>query len=907
MFKIFTVFLTCFVFVNFSYSQLNSSGHKIIDNLPKYSNEFHSSKRSVQKPTKCNKDTVEYGRYKGSAFFVVSISKGRSLGQLYSTPKPLILSGFSFYAFVSNNPPSSKKMRIICNVYRAGADSLPKGLPLRSDTIVIDSTFAGGVLTKIEKHATFKPLFIDSAYIITVGSDSANLTAAIVTNSYSAGDGKKENLNCGSISGQWYNGKNLNIGGIAFNADILLHPHVSYNFGTDFTIKSQCYNVSDTVKFTNQANYNMVGSRMYNRYLLYGLGYYCNWWQTDAVNSFGYTYSVDHKIKYAQKQNYLVRLISTVYGYRGMQYGCMDTTEKWLYYKPDFPQVSGPSSACKGDNVSFVVTNPDTGAVYEWYKRISDPLPFYKGKVYAINSLAKSDTFFLRSNNHGCVSLFRNIVLSMSAYPTVLTFKNDSVCSGSKANLKGFTDVGKIEWFTSPTSPAVLWSGSVYQTPVLSSDTFFYIHANNKGCIKGPRIKVSALVDPSFAPNSPLLSKDTTICLSATPNLTLNATAGSGLTIRWFDVSSGGSNIATGSSYNFATSKREVKVFYADAWNGVCGSTREPVEVTVEDYPKVSTVTNGFICKGDSLIMKVAIPFGNADWYDASSGGNLLYSGIRYASLAQTTSDYFVETSNGVCINMTRTLVKGTVNNFPTVIALWGDTICAKNKATLKSKLTGPGTIHWFEYDTSTIELGKGVTFKTATLNGSKSFYGQPEYAGCYGSKQLVAPSVKPIPFSGFNYEVLANQSVKVSPINSAGSSVLWSFGDGTTSVAPAVTHLYVNPGVYKLKLTLTSNANGCVDSTIYSINVLVNDIKTLSKLPSIAIYPNPTKGPLNIDLLQQDGTVKIAVYSMDGQMLLNTHQILVNNHILLDIGPLRTGVYLLKLEGYQPMLFVRE
>ena len=60
------------------------------------------------------------------------------------------------------------------------------------------------------------PITMDSAYILTVETDSANLTAGVVTNNYANGDGDRENLNCGAISGLWYNGRNLNVNGTPF-------------------------------------------------------------------------------------------------------------------------------------------------------------------------------------------------------------------------------------------------------------------------------------------------------------------------------------------------------------------------------------------------------------------------------------------------------------------------------------------------------------------------------------------------------------------------------------------------------------------------------------------------------------------------------------------------------------------
>ncbi|MES2617839.1 MAG: T9SS type A sorting domain-containing protein [Bacteroidota bacterium] len=904
MIKNYLLLAIFFLSLNTLFCQLRTTNHRIIDNQPRRNIDFGNLKRSATKPTACDVDTSQYPRYKGTAFYTITISSGRSLGQLYSAPKPITVYGFTFHAFVASNPPTAKKMNIICNLYKAGLDSLPSGAPLRSDTILIDSTFAGGQLARIEKHANFKPITMDSAYIITVETDSTSMNAAIVTNSYAAGDGKKENLNCGSISGRWYNGKNLNIGGVPFNADILLYPHVKYAIGADFTIKSQCYNLADTIKFTNLASKTIVGSRMYNYYMLYNLGYYCNWWNTgDAL---GYTWTVDHKIKYGTKQNYKIELVSSVYTYRSNTFQCSDTTIKWLYYKPDVPQVSGPGNACFGDSARYLILNPDTGALYQWYKKSTDPTPFFIGTKYTKYSLSKSDTFYVRANNNGCYSNYRMVQLNVNAYPKNITYKNDSICSGSKANLKGNADVGNIEWFESPTGGPVIYTGSNFQTAVLTKDTFFYFQANNKGCIITPRTKVSALVGSNFAPSSPTVSRDTIICLGSTALLPISATAGSGLTIRWFNVGSGGSSIATGTTYNFVPTIREVKTLYADAYNGVCGSTREPVQITVEDYPRIAKLMHDTICKGaDSAILTLSIPFGDANWYDASSSGNIVTTGMRYALLPSASTTLYVETQSNICKSPNRTAITALVNTYPTVVKLYGDTICAKNKATLKSVLSGPGTMIWYDDVAATTPIGTGITFVTPVLNGSKQFYAQPVYAGCVGPVKAVSPLVKPTPFSGFSYEILSNQRVKVSLINLGDTGIKWYFGDGTTSKSSIVTHKYVNPGIYKVKLVVKA-PNGCEDSTIYSLNIIANSINSITALPELKVYPNPSNGKVSVDLGNRGGTISYEIFSIDGQSVMSQMSETDNQKLTVDISHFASGLYILRIAGYQPVMLVR-
>lgn len=864
-------------------------------------NDAISNKRSASIPKNCNVDTVEYSLSKASGLYSITISRGRSLGQLYSCPRPIEINGFTFYAFIPNLQNTYRKMNIICNLYRAGADSLPRGAALRSDTIEIDTNFYRGVIANMEKHASWKPITLDSNYIITVETDTASFNGSVLVNSYIAGDGKRENLNCGSISGLWYSGRNLNVGGTPFNCDVLLHPHVKYKFGTDFSIKNNCYNLTDTVKFINNAPSNLSGSRMYNRYLLYNLGYFCHWWN-DGSN-FGTTYSVDYKAKYNTKGNYNVRVISTVYGYRGNENGCQDTTIKLLSFKPDLPSVSGPSNACIGDTAKFIAVSNDAGVNYQWYDKQNSASPFLINKNYNAFPLTVSDTFYLKASNNGCLSNTRTHILNVNAYPSSLTYKDDSICSGSKANLKGNTDKGVIEWFANSNSPLPFYTGNVLQTQVLTSDTFYYIHANNKGCILGPKTMVKANVGSNFAPNPPTVSNDTNVCLSNNPIVNLSATAQVGLTIRWFDVASGGSSINTGNSLMYMPTQRGVKEFYADAFNGVCGSTRVQIKVNTDDYPAVSKLTLDTICNGDSVYLNAQVPYGNVYWYDAATNGNLLKSGDNLSDKPNATKNYYVQTESGICISPNRTIAKAVVNNYPVINRLIGDTICAKNSAVLKGILTGVGNLYWYESDTSSNKIHNGLIFNTPILNGSKRYYARSEYAGCISPIQSVLPTVLPVPFSGFSYDILTFQQVRVAPINAGSSSIKWDFGDGFKSSNGNVTHRYQTPGKYKIKLTLTSLTNGCQDSTIIFVDILTSSVSENKLNKSLLIYPNPANTKIQ---LSGDLEIKNAkIYNSSGQIIKQVQFDVNSIEQMLDISELSKGLYIITIDNYSPKTFI--
>lgn len=887
-------------------AQVKSANITIKDNVGKHYilDESNGSKRSVQNPTSCSSDTVEYPRYKASTLVTISVSRGRYLGQLYSAPKPITISGFTFYSFIIPNPPTSKKMNLICNLYKAGRDSLPSGSPLRSDTVTIDTTFGGGVLTKIEKKAIWAPITMDSAYILTVETDSATLTAGVVTNNYANGDGDRENLNCGAISGLWYNGRNLNVNGTPFDCDILLHPYVKYKFGTDFTVKNTCFNFNDTQKFTNAAPSNMAGSKMYNRYLIYNLGYICHLWDYD--DGMGYQYTVNGMVKYAYKQNADVRLISTVYGYRGgMMYGCSDTVVKPIYYKPDVPSYSGLTNICIGDSAIIRAQSNDPGVVYEWYDKINSSSPFLKGQMYIRHPFTTSDTMYIRSVNNSCVSSLRTLILKANAYPSNLLVTDDSVCAGSTANLKASVNVGNIRWYNTLTGGLPFYSGNNYQTPVLFKDTAFYVEANNLGCIMTPRMKVNALVGSNFAPQEPVTSTDTTVCLGSGGSVQLRASAGSGLTIRWFNEA--GAQVGNGNNYSFIPTKRETLTYYADAFNGVCGSSKVPVKIKVEQHPAVSSVVRDTICKGDSAHVACSIPYGTAQWFDAATGGNMLGDGLSLTTAPSANTTYYIQTQSDVCVSPTRVSVLAQVNTFPGFTKLWGDTICAKNTARLRGITNGPGTISWYEYDTSTLKLATGATYITQVLNGSKNYYVQTDYKGCVGPLTLVKPTVKASPFSGFIFDVLTWQQVRVTPINSTGSQVFWDFGDGFTSNKYSVTHRYANTGIYKIKLVLTSGLTGCKDSTTVTVEITPSSLRAVEDLPALSLYPNPASGQLFLESDNFNSSTAIAIYDVKGAKVKDVQVSADHGIIRLDISELSGGIYMMYTEGFKPQLFIKD
>src|SRR5690606_7391749 len=121
---------------------------------------------------------------------------------------------------------------------------------------------------------------------------------------------------------------------------------------------------------------------------------------------------------------------------------------------------------------------------------------------------------------------------------------------------------------------------------------------------------------------------------------------------------SGGTPIAKGNVYQFIPSQRGVYNFYVDAWNGICGSSRNPIQVVIEDAPPVTSIISDTVCTGDNAQISATVPFGLISWYDNSSGGILVsnQNNVTISNLQKDTTLY-IETSSLSCISPTRQMV----------------------------------------------------------------------------------------------------------------------------------------------------------------------------------------------------------------------------------------------------------
>jgi gliding motility-associated-like protein len=369
---------------------------------------------------------------------------------------------------------------------------------------------------------------------------------------------------------------------------------------------------------------------------------------------------------------------------------------------------------------------------------------------------------------------------------------------------------------------------------------------------------------------SPTVTAGTqTICAGSTATLT--ATANGGTTLAWYDAATGGTQLATGGTFTTPALTATTTYYIQVSKAGCPNPTRVPVTVTVTPAlptPVLATIAN--VCEGSSATLSVANPDAGVTykWYDAATGGNLVFTGAVFPTPALTTATtYYVEASQGNCTSTARAAAAVSVNPRPVlpVVTASSSTVSAGQTAILTaSSADATNTFNWYTSNTSTTPVYVGATYVTPPLLATTTYYvASVSTNGCTSATRVqVTITVNgggpnPVPceaastqvngvngvalLSGVFNPALAidndtqTASSLVMPVGALGASVYQRVGFGSLSkVGDTVRVLVSSPGKL-LSLSLLGNAaittyvgtNSNGDSRFLNNNLI--DIQLLS------------------------------------------------------------------------------
>jgi len=259
-------------------------------------------------------------------------------------------------------------------------------------------------------------------------------------------------------------------------------------------------------------------------------------------------------------------------------------------------------------------------------------------------------------------------------------------------------------------------------------------------------------------------------------------------------------------------------------------------------------------CETGAVSLLASASLGTADWYDAPTGGTLLFSGVNYTPTVSSTTIYYVEdNAGGGCVSAPRVAVTATVNN----------------------NVTGPtetvascGTYNWNGTD-----YGTSGTYDQVLTSA----------AGCDSTISLI--------LTVDNVDLGVTQTgLNVLTSDQTGASYQWIDCATSSPIANETNQTFTatQDGSYAVIVTLGAcdEQSACTDLLFADMNELATDL--------ISVYPNPSNGIFLVDLSNVDAT-NIHVFNTFGEEVYASK--CSGNSVSVNLKDNALGVYIVQVE----------
>ncbi|MBF4519335.1 hypothetical protein IRZ71_23555 [Flavobacterium sp. ANB] len=253
------------------------------------------------------------------------------------------------------------------------------------------------------------------------------------------------------------------------------------------------------------------------------------------------------------------------------------------------------------------------------------------------------------------------------------------------------------------------------------------------------------IYEASYRYKAPTISGSTTICSGQTATLLANLAVGE--TINWYSAASGGASLGATAAFTTPVLNTATTYYIEIARNGCVNSERFPVTISVDNPVAPIIATAGTtICSGQTTTLNVQAPVAGTDyrWYDAASGGTLLFTGNAFTTPNLTANtNYFVEAGIGSCTNSTRTQVTVNVNPLPATPVPASSSVIIQSGQSVTLQVSSPEsnvTFDWYDVPTNGTVLASGTaTFTTPVLTANKTYYvaARGTVSGCTSSARV--------------------------------------------------------------------------------------------------------------------------------------------------------------------------
>ncbi|MCF8714035.1 PKD domain-containing protein [Joostella atrarenae] len=477
-------------------------------------------------------------------------------------------------------------------------------------------------------------------------------------------------------------------------------------------------------------------------------------------------------------------------------------------------------------------------------------------------SLVNGTTYYAAQIIDDCESTERlavTVSISDILAPTGMTSQN--FCTNATiADLQ--LNETNIVWYDSPTN-----GNLIQEDTSLVDGTTYYAAQIIDDCESTDRLAVTVSIGEILAPTG---MTSQSFCTNATiADLQLNET-----NIVWYNSPTGGNLIQEN------TSLIDSSTYYAAQTDGTCESTeRLAVTVSIGRVTTPTGMTTQSFCT-NATIADLQLNETNIVWYNSPTGGNLIQENTSLID----GSTYYAAQIVDDCESTERLAVTASINNSQeTFISYNSESYCSSdNNASPSITGNANGTFSGSE--------GLIINEQTGVVNISASKVG--EHIITYTTQDSCNTSSSfTISIVEINASVTVTENTMVANYN--GASYQWiNCNEGNTPISGETNQTFTptTSGVYALEVTTNNckEVSECIDFTISDSSIIAGFYD------EILIYPNPTKGNLNIYLGSHEAQLTINIYDSGGKIVHNKPK--VENDIYSFAFNVSRGIYFVEI-----------
>ncbi|MCR4681661.1 MAG: T9SS type A sorting domain-containing protein [Bacteroidales bacterium] len=495
--------------------------------------------------------------------------------------------------------------------------------------------------------------------------------------------------------------------------------------------------------------------------------------------------------------------------------------------------TANPASLCGSGNVTISAT-PATDCQLNWFL-VNNPSSasdaFSTNNSVQRNNVNSTTTYYVRSYNTttGCYSEMDSVsvVVSPALDPTPVA--GATLCAAGEVTLTGTPGEGNtLRWYL---NNELVHTGTSY-TPMINGNTAFQVATYNEtsGC-ESDRYPVNVTISATVP--APTVEASTVYACGG--NATLQARAGQGTTLQWYDAAGNAITGATGATYTVSNLSANAQ-YQVAASQGSCQSAMTTVDVVVVNVnaPATPTLSASSVCGSDDVTMTVTLAEGqNAHWYANGTTTTVLATGSTYtATVNSSNNTFFVavfdETSNCESARTSVTVTVNAIPEKPTIASANRDIEHCGTYEDLTLTATAPAgcTLQWFTDRAAT----QAVENTTLDVANTTTFYVRSYNGNCSSQMDSIVVTINPIPGvpSVVTPEPRCGSATGTIPVSITG----------TPGANGTVCHWYNADGVYQLGqntyggnfatsfslLVSSYNSNTHCESEQITVNVVINN-----------------------------------------------------------------------------------